>query len=139
MPDMSAVLRNAETIAVVGASPRPGRTSHDIAQYLIRQGYTVIPVNPHRDTLFGVPCYPDLQSIPADHRIDIVNIFRRSDKTAGVIQDLLARIEATEERPVVWTQFGVSSPEATRLIQEADLPYIHEHCIYVEHRALAFR
>lgn len=137
MPDIPAVLRNAETIAVVGASPRSGRTSHVIAQYLIAQGYTVIPVNPHRDTLFGVPCYPDLQSIPSDQRIDIVNIFRRADKTAGVIRDLVERIDETEERPVVWTQLGVSSNEATRLIQEADLPYVHERCIYVEHGRLA--
>lgn len=137
MPDLPAILRSAKTIAVVGASPRPGRTSHDIAQYLIAQGYTVIPVNPHRDTLFGVPCYPNLQSIPANQHIDIVNIFRRSDKTVEVICDLMERIDGTGERPVVWTQLGVSSREATQLIEEADLPYVHERCIYVEH--LGFR
>ncbi|MEM1095134.1 MAG: CoA-binding protein [Bacteroidota bacterium] len=136
MPDISSTLRNAKTIAVVGASPRPGRTSHSIAQYLIAQGYTVIPVNPHRETIFGVPCYPDLQSIPADQRIDIVNIFRRSDKTAGVIRDLMERIDETGEQPVVWTQLGVSSREATQLIEDADLPYVHERCIYVEHIGL---
>ncbi|RMH49217.1 MAG: CoA-binding protein, partial [Bacteroidetes bacterium] len=87
----------------------------------------------------GVPCYPDVQHIPADVRLDIVNIFRRPSHTAAMVRDVLARLRTTGEHPVIWTQLGVSSPEAERLATDAGLPYVRNRCILVEHSRLMDR
>ena len=118
-PDLPSVLESAQTIAVVGCSARPTRTSHKIARYMQGRGYRIVPVNPNYDEVLGEPCYPDLPSVPADVSIDIVDIFRAPRHTAEMVRTAIERVEQTEtvagERPVVWTQLGVSSPEAEEL------------------------
>ena len=131
--DYQEILDTAKTIAVVGCSNNPARTSHSISRYLIEAGYKVIPVNPAYEEVLGQKCYPDVQSIPADTKIDIVNIFRRPAHTAAMVKDVLERIQRTGETPVIWTQIGVSSGEAEQLSLEADLTYIKNRCILVEH------
>ena len=134
--DLKTALEQARTIAVVGCSPREGQTSHHIARYLQRAGYRVVPVNPHHTELLGVPCYPDVAVIPGDVEVDIVNVFRRPAFTAGVVEDTAARAAWTGQRPLVWTQIGVHSPEAEQLAAEAGLPYVADRCIMVDHRML---
>lgn len=136
MIDLEEVLRTARTIAVVGCSARPGRTSHGISRYLKEQGYRMIPVNPHHDEVHGEPCYPDLQQIPGDVQVDLVNVFRNPRYTDGVVEMAIARAEAQGTRPVIWTQIGVSSAEAERRATEAGLPYVRNRCILVEHARL---
>ncbi len=133
-PDLTACLRDAQRIAVVGCSDRPSRTSHRIAAYLQDAGYRVIPVNPNHDAILGETCYPDLPSIPADTAIDIVNIFRAPVHTADMVRSAIDRVTQTGERPVIWTQLGVSSPGARGLAADADLPYVRNKCIMVEHQ-----
>lgn len=135
-PDLTSVLESAETIAVVGCSATPTRTSHKIARYMQNRGYRIVPVNPSYDTVLGERCYPDLPSVPADVAIDIVNIFRAPQHTADMVQTALTRIEDTNERPVIWTQLGVSSPEAEELAAEAGLPYVRNRCIKVAYDRL---
>ena len=134
--DLRSALADAQTIAVVGCSPRATRTSHAIARYLQDAGYTVIPVNPHRDELLGETCYPDVTAIPADVQVDIVNVFRRPEHTPGVVRETAERAEATGQKPLVWTQLGVHHPEAQQLAEDAELPYIANRCIMVDHRSL---
>jgi hypothetical protein len=138
MPDLSAsdlaqILSDASVIAVVGCSARPTRTSHQIANYLQEQGYRVVPVNPNYDEILGETCYPDLPSIPSDVHVDVVDIFRRPEHTADMVRSAVARAEGTHERPVIWTQIGVSSPEAASVAEAASLPYVRNRCIKVEH------
>lgn len=135
-PDLRTLLRDAQTIAVVGLSDRPSRTSYAIAQYLQRAGYRIIPVNPYADEVLGAKAYPDVASIPAETQVDIVNVFRRSDKTAGVVRDTAARTQATGQQPAIWTQLGVSSADAEQEAADAGLPYIANRCIMVDHRSL---
>ncbi len=135
-PDIPAALRSARTIAVVGCSPRGFQTSHRIASYIQRVGYQMIPVNPNHDEVLGETAYPDLVSIPDDEEIDIVDVFRRPEFTADVVRDAADRAERTGQRPLVWTQLGVHSPEAERLAAEAGLPYVADRCLMVDHAAL---
>ncbi len=131
--DLAQILSDASVVAVVGCSARPTRTSHQIAKYLQEHGYRMVPVNPNYDEILGATCYPDLPSIPSDVPLDIVDIFRRPEHTADMVRSAVERTEATGERPVIWTQIGVSSPEATRVADEAGLPYVRNRCIKVEH------
>ncbi|NBC84760.1 MAG: CoA-binding protein [Bacteroidetes bacterium] len=130
VPAIPTILREAEVIAVVGLSGRPQRTSHRIAQKLQQAGYRIIPVNPNYDEVLGVPSVPSLREL--DEAVDIVNVFRASEHTAGVVRDAEAYARKNDRRPVIWTQLDVSSPEAETLAAEADLPYIRNRCIAVE-------
>ncbi len=133
MNTFAEILDQAKTIAVVGISDKPARTSYAISRYLLGVGFTVAPVNPHLDEVHGMKSYPDLQSVPASTQIDIVNIFRRPDYTADVVRDVIERMKTTDEHPVIWTQIGVSSREAEELAESAGLTYVKNRCIMVEH------
>ena len=135
-PDLRDALQTARTVAVVGCSPRGFQTSHNIARYLQGAGYRVVPVNPHHEEILGERAYPDLVSIPDEVEVDIVNVFRRSEHTAGVVRDAAARAQRTGRAPLVWTQLGVHSAEAQAEAEAAGLPYVAERCIMVDHRAL---
>lgn len=135
--DLAALLQDAHTIAIVGCSPRASKTSHRIAAYLQRAGYRIVPVNPYHDELLGEPCYASVREIPADVPLDIVNVYRQPRFTEGVVEDTAAWAEASGRTPTVWTQIGVSSPEAQRAAAAAGLPYVRERCIMIEHGAVA--
>jgi predicted CoA-binding protein len=132
-PDLASVLADATTIAVVGCSDDPSRTSYRIAQYMQEQGYRIVPVNPNVDEVLGETAYPDLPSIPADVEVDVVNIFRAPKYTADMVRTAVERAQSTGHTPVVWTQLGVSSPEARSVAADAGLPYVRNRCIKVEH------
>ena len=132
MVDLQDVLEKARVIAVVGCSNDPRRPSHGIARYMKEAGYRIVPVNPNHDACHGERCYARVQDIPPDVHVDVVNIFRNPRYTADMVRDVLERIETTGERPVIWTQLGVSSQEAEQLATEAGLPYVRNRCILVE-------
>ncbi len=134
MPDLKPTLADARTIAVVGCSDRPSRTSYAIARYLQEVGYRIIPVNPNIATCHGEHAYPDLQSLPDDVHVDIVDIFRNPAYTAEMVESAVAYAEATGTKPAIWTQLGVSTSQAQRLAEDAGLPYVKNRCIMVEHR-----
>ena len=133
-PDLQSVLETAETIAVVGCSATSTRTSHKIARYLQERGYRIVPVNPNYDAVLDETCYPDLPSVPAD--IEIVNIFRAPKHTADMVRSAIERVEQTGQRPVIWTQLGVSTPEAKELTEDARLPYVRNRCVKIEYDRL---
>lgn len=131
------ILDGAEVIAVVGCSTDPYRTSYHISEYLQSNGYRIIPVNPEYDIILGEPCYDKVTDIPEEIRIDVVDIFRNSRFTAEMVETVVERVAMTGHKPVVWTQLGVSSPEARQLAEGAGLQYVEERCIMVEHRKKA--
>jgi len=135
-PDLRSVLESSETIAVVGCSAQPMRTSHKIARYMQERGYHIVPVNPNYDEILGESCYPDLPSIPDDVQIDIVDIFRAPQHTADMVQTAVDRSHHTGEKPVIWTQLGVSSSAAETLAAEAGFPYVRNRCIKVAYDRL---
>ncbi|RHB52056.1 CoA-binding protein [Exiguobacterium sp. AM39-5BH] len=123
-------LTEAKTIAVVGVSANPNKTANQIADYLILQGYTVIPVNPTLETWNGRKVYPSVESIPG--RVDIVDVFRRNEYLAGVAEDAVRHGDVG----LVFNQLGLTSPDAERIARDAGLDYIENRCIYVEHARL---
>ncbi len=122
------ILRDASTIAVVGASPRPERPSHGVFRYLLAQGYDVIPVRPAGcDEILGVPCVRSLAEI--DRPIDLVDVFRRSEFTADVAREAVAAGAGA-----VWLQLGLVSAEARRIAESGGLDYVEDLCTAVVHR-----
>src|SRR5881394_2498752 len=94
---ITELLKNAKNIAVVGLSSSPIRPSYGVAAYMQTQGYKIIPVNPQINGALGEKAYPKLADAP--EKIDIVNIFRRSEFVPGVVD------EAIQLKPAaIWMQ-----------------------------------
>ncbi len=126
---LTHLLTSAHVIAVVGHSDRPYRTSYQIAAYLRRAGYKVYAVNPEVSSIDGEICYPSLADVP--EAIDIVNVFRRSEFLADVVEQA-----AGVKAKAVWAQIGVQSSAAATAAEVAHLPLIMDACIKVEHQRL---
>jgi hypothetical protein len=124
-------LETAETVAVVGCSPNPARASHVIARYLLEQGYGVIPVNPGHREILGRPCFGSLAQIPADVRVDIVDVFRRSDRVAPIAEEAISR-----RVPFFFMQEGVIDALSARRLEERGIAVAMDRCILVEHQRL---
>ena len=121
------ILDRARTFAVVGASAKRHRPSHGVIGTLLAHGYTVIPVTPNADEVHGLATYPDLASIPSDIEVDVVDIFRRSDR-AGHHVDEAIEIGAS----AVWMQLGVIDEAAARRASEAGLDVVMDRCPAIE-------
>ena len=124
------ILRDAKTIALVGASPKRERPSNGVMRYLLDHGYDVIPVRPlDCDEVHGIPCVASLSEI--DRPIDLVDVFRRIDAAPGVAREA---VEAGAK--AFWLQLGLVSPEARRIATEAGLDYVEDECTAIVHRRL---
>jgi predicted CoA-binding protein len=110
-------LQNSKTIAVVGLSGDPDRISFRVTRYMQEQGYRIIPVNPMIEEVLGEKSYPDLKSVPES--IDMVNIFRRSELVAPVV-DQAIQIGVK----YIWMQDGVINPESAAKAEAAGIPVI---------------
>ena len=134
-PDDAAVHRLLETarrIAVVGLSPKPYRDSNRIGRYLLDRGYEVVPVYPREETILGQKVYRRLQDVPG--RLDVVDVFRRREELAGVVDDALAA-----RAPALWFQLGCVDEDAARRAATAGAIVVMDRCIMVEHAALLGR
>jgi predicted CoA-binding protein len=123
------MLRESRTIAVVGLSQRPDRDSHQVARYLIAQGYRVIPVNPLLEEVLGETCYPSVSAIP--EAVDLVDVFRRSEFAPAAVEDALA---AGVGR--IWLQDGVVSEPAAGLARAAGVAFVMDDCTMRVHRRM---
>lgn len=122
------ILKNAVTIAVVGISSNPDKTSRNIARYLVKSGYKVYGINPNSEgeDFDGIKIYASLRDI--NESIDIVDVFRKSQDIPDLIEDVL------EIKPkVLWLQAGIRNDAAVKLVEEAGITTIQDTCIYVEH------
>lgn len=129
--DISAILKEVSSIAVVGLSPKENRPSHMVARYLIDVGYTVYPVNPGHDEILGFPCYPHLKAVP--YPIDLVDIFRRSEDILPIVETVL---ELERLPKAIWMQQGIVNEEAATLAREQKLSVIMDRCIKIDHANL---
>jgi uncharacterized protein len=129
--DLRALLTDARTIAVVGASNEPWRPSFGIMRYLQRAGYRIRPVNPFLvgQTVHGEAFHASLRDIAEP--IDLVNVFRRPDAVKAVVDDAI-----TAGAPTLWLQLGVRNDAACAKAEAAGLAVVMDRCISVEHARL---
>jgi len=129
--EIARMLKEAATVAVVGLSAKIDRASHRVAAYLQSRGYEIIPVNPNESEILGEKSYPDLASI--GKKIDIVDVFRRSEDTPPIVRDAIA-IGAG----AIWLQEGIISQESYDLAREAGIPIVMNLCMLKERARLEF-
>jgi uncharacterized protein len=123
------ILRDARTIAVVGASPDPARASHGVTAYLVQAGYQVVPVNPLADEVLGLRCLSSLAEL--DGPVDLVDVFRRPEHCGEVATEAVAAGAGA-----LWLQLGVVSPEARRIAEESGMDFVEDACTAIVHRRL---
>ena len=133
---LRALLQEARTIAVVGMSDKPERDSHQVGAYLMEKGYRVVPVNPMVPEILGQRSYPSLKEVPPEVRVDIVDVFRKSDAVPGVVQEALARAPLPRAG---WLQLGVKNDTAGEEVRARGVGFYQDLCIMVQHRRLLRR
>jgi len=125
------ILRDAKTIALVGASPKVDRPSNAVMRYLLAHGYDVVPVRPRDcDEVLGIPCVAALSDV--DRPIDLVDVFRRLDAVPEV-----AREAVEVGAKALWLQFGLRSSEARAIAAADGLDYVEDECTAIVHRRLS--
>ena len=124
---IAGILRDARTIAMVGASPNWNRPSFFVMKYLQGKGFRVIPVNPRAagEEILGEKVYPDLKSVPVP--VDMVDVFRAADAVPGIVEDAIA-IGAK----IVWMQLGVRHDAAAARAEEAGIRVVMNRCPKIE-------
>lgn len=126
-----ALLDDARTIAMVGASDRPDRPSYGVMATLQQHGYRVIPVNPQitGEHVHGEFVFRDLAQL--GDPIDIVDIFRNSAAAGAVVDEAIAA-----GAKAVWMQLGVVNHEAAARAEAAGLQVVMDRCPAIEIRRL---
>jgi uncharacterized protein len=125
--DIADLLRNARTIAIVGASDRSDRPSHGVMQFLQNHGYRVLPVNPQitGEHVLGEFVWRELAQIGIP--IDIVDIFRRPEAAAEAVEQAIF-----VGAKAVWMQLGVINEEAASRAEAAGLKVVMDRCPKIE-------
>jgi predicted CoA-binding protein len=128
------ILRESQVFAVVGASAKETRPSYFAMKYLLQKGYRVIPINPREagGTILGQEVKASLADV--GEPIDVVQVFRRSDQSGGVVDEALA----LEPPPkVIWMQLAVINPEAAARAEAAGLKAVMNRCPKIEYARLS--
>ncbi len=128
------ILNSSKRVAVLGMSPNPSRTSHQIALYMQRAGFEIIPVNPGHDSILGLPCFPRLADVPGP--VDIVDVFRAAEHDAQVAAEVLAMPAAPK---AVWFQLNAGGWGVEAALREAGIEVFVDSCIKVVHSLCAGR
>jgi predicted CoA-binding protein len=127
--DLKQLLTRAKTIAIVGASSKPDRSSHGIMRKLQQVGYHVIPVNPHETEVLGERAFASLAEVR--DRIDIVDVFRRAEYTPSIADDA---VKAGAK--ALWLQEGIANEEAAARATAGGLTVVMDACIGTMHAIL---
>jgi uncharacterized protein len=131
--EIKRILEESRNVAVVGLSDSPFRTSHAIASAIQKAGYRIFPVHPNlTGPVLGEEPYATVQEIPEP--IDIVDVFRRSEKVPPVAEDAVVA-----GAKVLWLQSGVINAEAARYAEEHGLTVVMDRCIKVDYAMLVGR
>ncbi|WP_416827821.1 CoA-binding protein [Ectobacillus polymachus] len=124
--EIGQLLRKTKTIAVVGLSDNPERTSFMVAKAMQDAGYRIIPVNPKAEYILGEKSVKTLTEIK--EHVDIVNVFRRSEYLMDVAKEFI-QIDAD----VFWAQLGLQDEATYEFLKEKGYTVIMDRCIKVEH------
>jgi predicted CoA-binding protein len=128
--NLADILRGASTIAIVGLSDKTDRPSYQVASYLKSQGFRIIPVNPNISEVLGEKAYPNLLAIPKEIKLDIVDIFRRSELVIPHVEEAIQRGDVK----TIWMQEGIINQKAAELARSHGLTVVMDFCLMKKHQ-----
>lgn len=124
--EIRAILQQSRTIAVVGMKDSPREPAFYVPEYLHRQGYRIVPVNPNFDHILGERCLPSLLEI--NEKVDLVQLFRASHNV------MPHALEALRLSPrVFWMQDGIKNSEAARTLAQVGILVVQDRCMLRDH------
>ena len=126
------IIREAESVALVGVSSNVLRASNFVAAYITRTHLRVYPVNPGAKEILGLKCYPSLAALPEVP--DIVDVFRKHSALPGVVDEVIS-----VGAKVVWFQLGLRHDEAAQKAIDAGLEVVQDRCLKIEHARFSGR
>jgi predicted CoA-binding protein len=115
---------------VVGLTDDPRKPSYGVSEYLQSRGYRVVPINPRLTEVLGERAYPSLSEAAENEKIDLVDVFRRSDAVPEIVDQVLAL-----GIPALWLQETVVHEEAAQKARDAGVLVVMDKCILKEHLA----
>lgn len=130
--ELAALLSEVKTIAVVGANDKPGRPVDMVGRYLIDAGFTIIPVHPKRETVWGLKAFQRLEDIPGP--VDVVDLFRAADACPEHARETLRMAHPPR---CFWMQSGIVSAEAAEILRGSGILVVQDRCLKVEHQRLS--
>lgn len=127
---LAGILGSARTVAIVGASLKDNRPSHWVTGFLLGKGYHVYPVNPLHagERILGQLIYSRLSDIPEP--IDLVDVFRRSDQLASVVEEVLRLPDLPQ---AIWGQLGVRDDAAAARAEAAGIKVVMDRALVTEY------
>ncbi|MBE7940548.1 MULTISPECIES: CoA-binding protein [Ramlibacter] len=129
--EIRRILETCRNIAVVGLSPQWHRPSYFAAKYMQAHGYHIIPVNPGATQILGQKSYPSVSEAAKEHRIDIVDCFRRTEDIGPLCEEAIA-----VGAKCLWQQIGVKNQDAYDRAKAAGLMAVMDRCVKIEHARL---
>jgi len=127
--EILSIPSSVKRVVIVGASPKPERPSYVVMDYLIKEGFEVIPVNPAHKEILGKKTYPDLESLPQEFQPEVIVIFRRSEEVLPVVE------RALKLKPkVIWMQEGIANEEAKALAEAHGIKVVMNLCFKKVHQ-----
>jgi predicted CoA-binding protein len=134
--EIRRILSEYRVIAVVGLSRDPSKDSYRVAEYLKRNGFKVIPINPKTSRILDEACYGSLLEVPVEvqREIEIINIFRPSDQVLPIVEQAIQIRKSFGKPYVIWMQLGVINELAAEIAEENGLIVVMDRCIMREHK-----
>jgi predicted CoA-binding protein len=132
------VLSTCETIAIVGLSREPEKDSYQVANYMQKHGYRIVPVNPFADEVLDEKSYKTLLDIPVEiqKEIDIVAVFRQAKDVPPIVKQAIQLRKKYGKPYVFWMQLGIVNEKASATARKAGLTVIMDKCLMQEHKRL---
>lgn len=112
-------------VAIIGLSDKKQRASYQVAEYLQKEGFEIIPVNPNIKEVFGIKSYKSFSDIPKNIKIEIVDIFRKKEEVFGIVEEIIR----SKRKVSIWLQEGSENEKAEKLAKEKGVKIVSGICL----------
>lgn len=130
MEQIKKIFNETKTIAIVGLSPDSSKPSHQVAAYLMQNGFKIIPIYPKFDEILGQKVYRSLSEVK--ERVDMVDMFRKAE----FAETLLDEIKERDDVKCLWLQLGIKNEKAKQIALNLGLNYIEDKCTKIEYERI---
>jgi predicted CoA-binding protein len=132
---VSDILQNYHVIAVVGLSRNHSKDSFIVANYMKRNGYQIIPINPFAKEILGEEAYANLLELPEEiqRKTEIIVIFRPSNDVLPIVKQAIRLKKKWGIPKVIWMQLGIKNNKAAEIARRAGILVVMNKCIMREH------
>lgn len=130
MEQIKKIFKQTKTIAIVGLSPDSSKPSHQVAVYLMQNGFKIIPIYPKFDEILGQKVYRSLSEVK--ERVDMVDMFRKAE----FAETLLDEIKERDDVKCLWLQLDIKNEKAKQIALNLGLDYIEDKCTKIEYERI---